>query len=75
VQAIDRIHREALEQPRVDHGLGALAMFFVRLKDEIHRAVEVAALRKLGGRTHQHGGVAVMTTGVHAAFVLRAVRK
>jgi hypothetical protein len=37
--------------------------------------LEVARLRQVPGRGQQHGGVAVVAAGVHAAVVLRAVRE
>jgi hypothetical protein len=36
-------------------------------KDQVHRAVKVAVLRKVLRRRQQHGGVAVVAAGVHLA--------
>ncbi len=73
---VDREHRVAgklLEQPVLDHRLGAAAALFGRLEDEVHGALEVALLRQHLGRAQQHRGVAVMAAGMHAARVGRAV--
>jgi hypothetical protein len=44
-----------------------------RLKDEMDGAVEVACRRKVLGGAQQHGRVAVMAAGMHAALVLAAM--
>ncbi len=73
VHAEQHVARKALEQAVGDHRLRAAQAFLGRLEDEVHRAVEVARLRQIARRAQQHRGVAVMTAGVHAALVLRAV--
>ena len=49
------------------------AALFGRLEDEVHGAFEVALLAHHLGRAQQHGGVAVMATGVHTAGIPRAM--
>ena len=76
VQGEYRVTRKTLKQAFLDHlQRTRLAHFFGRLKDEVHRAVELAMLRHVPGRRQQHGGVAVVPTGVHAAIMGRAVGK
>ena len=60
---------KALEQAIGHHGLGATveAALFRRLKDQVQRAAEPARGRQVPRCTQQHGGVAVVTAGVHAA--------
>ena len=64
---------EFLEQAVIHHGLGARAAFFAGLEDQVHRAVKVGVLCQGGGGAQQHGGVAVMAAGMHAALVLADV--
>jgi hypothetical protein len=40
------------------------------LEDQVHRTVEIGLLRQQRGCAQQHGGVAVMAAGMHAARVL-----
>ncbi len=75
VHAEDRIAGEPLEQPVLQHGERAADAFLAGLEDEIHRAVEVARLRQVARGAQQHGGVAVVAAGVHAAGVAAAVRQ
>ena len=75
VHAEHRFHGKALEQTLLDHYPRAAVGFLRGLKDEDHRADEVAATREFCRRAQQHGGVAVMAASVHAAFVPRAVRE
>ena len=46
VHAEDLLARELLEQPVLDHRLGAAAALLGRLEDEVHGAVEVARRRR-----------------------------
>ena len=75
VHAENAAHRPALEQAIIDHGLAATFMLFRRLKNKMHHTIEVARLGQVLRRTQQHGGVAIMTAGMHASGVLRAVGK
>ncbi|MCY1521686.1 hypothetical protein D9M68_565110 [compost metagenome] len=75
VHAEHRFHGEAREQAVVDHALGAAAAFLGGLEDDIDRAGVVAVLRQVARRSQQHGGVAVMATGVHLAVVLAGMRE
>jgi hypothetical protein len=73
---VDREHRvagEFLEQAVLDHRLAAATAFLRGLEDEVHGALEVAALAQHLGRAEQHRGVAIMAAGMHAARVLRAM--
>jgi hypothetical protein len=51
------------------------AAFLGGLEDEIDRAVEVAVRGQVLGRGQQHGGVAVVPAGVHAAADGARMRK
>jgi hypothetical protein len=68
----------AREQLVRKHRLRAAQPLLGRLEDEIDRAVEVARLGEIARRTEQHGGVAVVTAGMHHAglgrFVWQLVR-
>ena len=67
--------REFVEQPVLDHRLGAAQALFGGLEDEMHGAVEIAALREIARRAEQHRRVSVMAAGMHPALVLRAMRE
>ena len=73
VHAEDRVAREPLEQPVLDHRLGAADALLGGLEDEIHGAVEIARRGEVPGGAQQHRGVAVVAAGMHAALVRRAV--
>src|SRR4029450_804120 len=75
VHAEDDLARELVEQAVIDHRLGAALAFLSRLKDEMHGAVEIAALREIARRAEQHRRVPVMAAGMHAPLMLRAVRE
>ena len=75
VQAVDGVAGEALEQAVLQHGLGAAAAFLGGLEDEVDGAVEVARFGQVFGGAEQHGGVAVVAAGVHAAGDLAGVRQ
>jgi hypothetical protein len=70
VHAEDGIAGETLEQPVLQHFQCAADAFLGRLEDEVDGAVEVAGFRQVFGGTQQHGRVAVVAAGVHAAGVL-----
>ncbi|KAG1085082.1 hypothetical protein G6F40_014292 [Rhizopus arrhizus] len=46
MEAVDSVAREAVEQAVGDHLLRAAVAFFSRLEDQMHGAVELAALRQ-----------------------------
>jgi hypothetical protein len=75
VHAEDRIARKLVEEAVLDHRVGAAQPFFRRLEDEMHGAVEIAALRQIARRAEQHRRVAVMTTGMHPPVMRRAIGK
>src|SRR3954447_12677794 len=67
VHAIDLLDAEALHEAVLDHRVTASAALLGRLEDQHRRAVEVARLSEVLSGPEQHGGVAVMTTGMHPA--------
>ena len=75
VHAEHRLHREALEEAVGDHRRRAALALLGGLEDQVDRAVEVAPRGERLGRAEQHGGVAVVAAGVHAAVHGRFVRE
>ena len=73
VHAKHRLHGELGEQTVLDHFTGPTPAFFGRLEDEIHRAVEVSVLGQMLRGGQQHGHMAIVTAGVHLAWVLTGV--
>ena len=73
MHAEHRFHGEFFEQAFLDHFTAAALAFLGRLENEIGGAVEALALGQVLGRAQQHGGVAVVAAGVHAAVVLGLV--
>ncbi len=75
MHAVNRVDREAVEQPFLDHDARAAEPFLGGLEDQVHGAGEI----RLGGEaargTEQHGGMAVMAARVHLAVDHRAVRE
>ena len=74
MHAVDRVDGEALEQPLLHHDPAAAEPFLRRLKDEMHRAGEIAALGEITRRSEQHRRMAVVTAGVHLSRNRRAMR-
>ena len=74
MQRIDLVRRKALEQAFLHHDVAAAAMFLCRLEDDVGGAGEVARLGEVARCTQQHGGMAVVSAGVHAPVVSRLVR-
>ena len=75
MQGKHRVTRKAFKQAVFDHFFGTgLAHFFGRLKNKIDRAVKITMLGQVPGSRQQHGGMPVMTTGMHTAIVGRAMR-
>ena len=73
VRAIHAVH--AFEHARLDHRLGAVAALLGRLEHETHLAAQlVGEAREQARGAKQHGDVAVVAAGVHAALVERAER-
>ena len=75
VQAKHRVHREFLEQAVFDHFSSAAATFFGGLKNQHHGAVEVAVLGQVLCGGQQHGGVTIVTAGVHFPGVATGMGK
>ena len=67
VHAVDRVAREPLEQPVLQHGQRPAAAFLARLEDEVDGAGEVAGAGEILGRAEQGGGMPVMAAGMHLA--------
>lgn len=63
------ITREAFEQSVLNHHSGAAATFFRRLENQVQGAGKRRVLCQIARGRQQHGGVAVMTAGVHHAAV------
>ena len=76
VNAKNRITRKALKQAVSNHLLGAtvLASLLRRLKNQVNSALEVFGFGQLLGRSQQHGGVAIMSAGMHGARMLAGIR-
>ncbi len=74
VHPVDRAHREAVEQPLLDHHPPAAFVLLGGLEDEVDGAGAIPALRQGGRRAEQHGRVAVVSAGVHPALVAGGVR-
>ncbi len=75
VHAEDGIDRELIEEALLDHDAAAALVLLGGLEDDMHGAGEAARLGEIARGPQQHGGVAVMAAGVHAARVLGAVRE
>ena len=73
VHAVDGVAVELVEQPFLDHHPRAAEALFGRLEDEMHGAGEVRLGGKMLGRTQQHGGMAVVTAGMHLVGDRRGV--
>ena len=74
VQRVDLVRGKALEQAVAHHHAAPAAVLLGRLEDHIGGAVEVARLGQVARGAEQHGRVPVVSAGVHAPFVARAVR-
>ncbi len=75
---VERVHllgREALEQPVLDHRLGAGVALLSRLEDEIGGAVEIARLVQVARGGEQHRRVPVVAAAMHPPVVTRLVRE
>ena len=75
MHAKHRLHGELVKQAVLDHLAGAAAALFGRLKDQVNRAVKITVLGQVLGGRQQHGGVAVVTAGVHLAWSGTGVRE
>jgi len=73
VQAEYGIAGKLLEQAIVDHALCARPSFFGRLKNKVHGAVKLPRFGQIARGSEQHGGVTIMTAGVHFAVMLRGM--
>ena len=69
VHAVDRAHREAIEETFLDHHAPAALVLLGWLKDEVDGSIDTLRPRQRAGGAEQHGGVPVMAAGVHPAFV------
>jgi hypothetical protein len=73
VHAEDRVARESLEQPVVDHRLRAAEPLLGRLEHEVDGAVEVARGGQHLGSAQQHRGVTIVAARMHASGVAGAM--
>ena len=73
VDAEDRVARELLEQPVLDHRLGTAEPLFGRLEDEEHLPLEAAGLGEIAGRAEKHRGMPIVPARVHPPIVPRLV--
>ena len=67
MHAVDFLDGKALHQSVLDHGAAAAPALLRGLKDDHRGASEIARLGEIFGGAQQHGGVAVVTAGVHLA--------
>jgi len=67
VHGVDRLHRKALEQAVLDHGLGAGKTLLAGLEDQHGRPVELPGFGQVARCPDQHRGVTVVTTAMHHA--------
>ena len=75
VQRVDLLAGEFGEQTFVHHLPRAAIALFSGLEDERHRAGKVWRVSQRLGGGHQHRGMAIVTTGVHAAGMGGAMSK
>ena len=75
VQAVDLLHRTALEQAVLDHLVGAGFELFRRLEHQIDRAVEVAGFREILRRPQQHRRMPIVPARMHHARIAAGVRQ
>ena len=73
VKRKDRIAGESLEQAILDHAQGTALVLLRWLEDQVDRAIEVAAFGEVPGEAKKHGGMPVMTAGMHLAGILRGI--
>ena len=64
-----RITREQLKQALLDHQPGTAGVLLGGLEDQVQRARELAVQGQVPGGGQQHGGVAIVATGMHHAVV------
>src|SRR5512146_2767664 len=67
MQCVDLSARKSLEQPVVDHRLGACPPLFGGLEDQMNATIEIARLRQVSSCTEQHGRMAVVTAAMSDA--------
>jgi hypothetical protein len=75
VQSKDGIYGKPGEQAVLDHLAGTTTALLGGLKNQVDRAIKMAMCAEVLRRSQQHGGVAVMATGVHLASLLAGVTK
>ncbi len=75
MHAVDRLHRELLEQAVFHHAARAGAAFFGRLENQVDGAVKVAMTRQIVRCAQQHRRMTVMAACMHLAGVARRMVK
>ena len=73
MEAIDLINSEPVDQPVIDHRLGACATFLCRLEDQNDVAVEVPRLTQVFRGAQQHRCMPIMAAGMHRAGGFRGI--
>ena len=74
VQTQNGVDRRILHAARVDHMLCAAVLFFTGLEEELHSTAEaVLQLIQYHGAAQQHGGMHIVTAGVHHAGGLAGI--
>ena len=66
----DRLNRELLKQPVLDHLPSSPSALFGRLEYQVRGAIEITLGRQILRRRQQHGGMPIMPTGMHLSRVL-----
>ena len=74
VQGVHLANGKLFEQTFLHHDLAATAALLGRLEDHESATVEVPRVGEISCGAQQHGGVAVMSAGMHAALVRGFVR-
>ena len=73
VQGVDLGDVKTLHHALIAHVLGSAEILFRRLEDQRHPPAKVAGLSQIACSPKQHGGVSVMTAGMHQPLILRRV--
>ena len=75
VHAVNGLNGKFFKQALLDHTASAARAFLCRLEDQMDGAGEIPRLGKVFRGAEKHRHVAVMTTAMHLALDLRAVRE
>ena len=75
VHAKDRLHGKALKETLLDHFSSSPTTLFGGLEDQINSPVQALILGQVLRRGQEHGGVPIVSAGVHLTGVHTGVRK